>query len=151
MATYYERNKERILARRKQKYHSMSLEEKQCYIKRTTKYCLEHKEMMREARKNWMSKTPTYVAYHNAFRRAKQLGLPFNIHYTDIIVPEVCPVLGIKLDRKTRETSPSLDRIIPDLGYVKGNISVISMRANRLKQDATLEELKALVSYLESS
>jgi hypothetical protein len=47
--------------------------------------------------------------------------------------------------------SPSLDRIVPELGYVKGNVRVISDRANRIKRDATLEELRAIVKYVEET
>lgn len=43
--------------------------------------------------------------------------------------------------------SPSLDRIEPDLGYVAGNAIVISNRANRLKSDATIDELRAIASF----
>src|SRR5579872_4324273 len=83
--------------------------------------------------------------------RAKERHLPFNIKPSDIVVPEVCPLLGIKLrpgdaGRGNHHAgSPTLDRIIPDLGYVKGNIQVISFRANMLKSNASLEELELLV------
>jgi hypothetical protein len=46
--------------------------------------------------------------------------------------------------------SPSLDRIDPKKGYVKGNVAVISYKANRIKQDATPEELEAVASWLRS-
>lgn len=45
-------------------------------------------------------------------------------------------------------TTPSLDRIVPERGYVRGNVEVISWEANRLKNSATLEQLEALVDYL---
>ena len=32
---------------------------------------------------------------------------------------------------------PSIDRIIPSLGYVPGNVAVISLAANRIKSDCT--------------
>ncbi len=47
--------------------------------------------------------------------------------------------------------SPSLDRIDSTKGYTKGNIWVISNRANTLKNDATLSELKLLVERLENA
>lgn len=73
---------------------------------------------------------------------------------TDIVVPERCPILGINLvrgvgQRTYLDSSPSLDRIIPAKGYVRGNIAVISMRANRIKSDATLDELRSVVAFLE--
>jgi hypothetical protein len=90
--------------------------------------------------------------------RAKKKNIPFDIDVSDIVVPTHCPVLGIPIFvtmRENQETkrnlpnSPSLDRIQPKLGYVRGNVQVISWRANDLKKDATLEELKALVLHLQ--
>lgn len=45
------------------------------------------------------------------------------------------------------DNSPTLDKIEPALGYVPGNIIVISGRANRLKADATIDELRAIASF----
>lgn len=93
--------------------------------------------------------------YYNAKRRAKAKGLPFNLDREDIIIPTHCPVLGIPLmvnknpESKTGDGSPSLDRLIPELGYVKGNVVVMSHKANRMKSNATLDELKLLVKFLE--
>lgn len=89
----------------------------------------------------------------NAKGRAKKQGIPFAISKDDIKIPDVCPVLGIPLlwgvgQGRMSDSSPSLDKIIPELGYVPGNICVISWRANRLKNDATLAELEAVCSYL---
>ena len=73
---------------------------------------------------------------------------------TDIVVPEFCPVLGLRLkiseEGRWTDSSPSLDRFIPSLGYVKGNVRVISWRANRIKCDATVEEVRALLAYMEA-
>lgn len=83
--------------------------------------------------------------------RAKKKQLPFTIEQTDIQIPDVCPVLGIPLVMKAggrQNGTPTVDRIKPELGYVKNNVTVISWRANRLKNDATLEELQAVVNYM---
>lgn len=82
----------------------------------------------------------------NAKQRAKEQGVPFDITRDDIAIPDVCPVLGITLHRvratyRTRAAAPSIDRIRPELGYVRGNIRVISHRANLLRNRATAEEL----------
>jgi hypothetical protein len=45
------------------------------------------------------------------------------------------------------DASPELDRIVPSLGYVKGNVLVVSRRANRIKTDATVEELQQVASF----
>ena len=92
------------------------------------------------------------MMYNSARQRAKRDGVPCTITAKDIVIPKVCPVFGIELkagDRHSHENSPSLDRIIPALGYVPGNVRVISHLANMLKSKATLEQLRALIRYLE--
>lgn len=85
---------------------------------------------------------------------AKRQGLPFDLTVEDIFVPEHCPVLGIPLNRTpdvaAPDTAPSVDRLIPALGYVKGNISVISGRANRIKTDATVNEVERVAAWMRS-
>jgi hypothetical protein len=98
---------------------------------------------------------PAYRMFHGAKQRAKNKNLPFDIDqdYIKNIIPTHCPVLGIPLLNGSgtfHDNSLSLDKIIPCKGYVKGNVCVISDRANRLKRDATLDELKKLVYYLET-
>lgn len=100
-------------------------------------------------RKHGKSKTPQYTMFYDARKRAVKLGLPFNITPEDIAVPEICPVLGVPMDSSSRENAPSLDRRVPALGYVLGNIRVISFRANRIKSDASAEELRLVLRYVE--
>lgn len=82
-----------------------------------------------------------------------------NICEDDIVIPTECPVLGIKLNLKIPNRgdrgdnlrnydSPSLDKIIPSLGYAKGNIWVISYRANTIKNNCTFEEIQKLYEAL---
>lgn len=86
------------------------------------------------------------------YARTRSRDKPFDLQVSDLVLPDVCPVLGIKLDYlvlgRRKDSSPSLDRMIPDLGYVKGNVRVISWRANRLKSDAAIEELVAVAEYV---
>lgn len=87
-------------------------------------------------------------------QRALKSGIEFNIELDDIVVPEHCPMLGIKLEISTgspNNNSPSLDRIVPSKGYVKGNIVVISYRANRIKNDSTTEELERILEWMKSN
>lgn len=83
--------------------------------------------------------------------RAKRDGLPFLITHTDIVIPAYCPILKVELARSTTgkvtNASPSLDKIIPELGYVPGNVRVISAEANRLKDANTIATLEALLAY----
>lgn len=83
----------------------------------------------------------------NAKDRAKKYNLPFDLKPEDIILLDKCPYLDIPLNRiNTKTYSPNnttIDRIIPELGYVNGNIRMLSMLANTMKSNATLEELLA--------
>jgi hypothetical protein len=87
----------------------------------------------------------------NARNRARKAGVPFNITKDDIVIPSHCPVLGIPLfprvGRGGGDNSPSLDKIKPELGYVPGNIIVVSFKANRIKSDATIRELRDVASF----
>ena len=87
-----------------------------------------------------------------ARQRAKAKGLEINIGIEDIIVPEYCPLLNIKLEPGLNEAfnlnSPSLDRIDNSKGYIKGNVAVISLKANKLKSNLSLSELEFLAEHL---
>lgn len=81
-------------------------------------------------------------------RRAQKRGIEFSIDLSDIVIPEFCPILGVKLatgikQGRMNDLNPSLDRIDSSKGYVKGNVWVISWHANRLKHDASKETLIA--------
>lgn len=79
-----------------------------------------------------------------AKQRAKKLGLDFNLTINDIIIPDKCPLLEVPFvagERGNYEYTFSLDRIDPSKGYVKGNIWVITKKANTMKNNATKEEL----------
>lgn len=78
--------------------------------------------------------------YRSAKKRALAKGLEFNIELKDIHIPKKCPILKVPLICSTRY-SPSIDRIYPDKGYVKGNIAIISVLANSMKANATPQEL----------
>ena len=85
-------------------------------------------------------------------KRAKKKGLPFNLDLDDVIIPEKCPVLGVKLSHNRGQggpgwSSPTVDRVVPEKGYIKGNVRVISNRANFIKTNATADELMAVAKY----
>lgn len=80
-------------------------------------------------------------------------GVPYDISVDDLTpFPLTCPVLGIPINwmntGSTANDSPSIDRMIPELGYTKGNVRIISQKANRLKGNASLDELEALLAYM---
>ena len=90
------------------------------------------------------------LLYKNIKSRCKRIGREFSIELDDIIIPKKCPVFGFDLKREDRETwmcAPSVDRIDSSKGYIKGNVTVVSRRANILKRDATVEELEQLFNY----
>lgn len=111
----------------------------------------EHPEYNQKKLAEYRKKGPHRQMFWAAKVRAKRAGIPFNLTIEDIVVPAVCPVLGLEIrpfaGRGFDPQSPSLDRIIPALGYVRGNVRVISYRANELKKDATPEELLAVAKW----
>lgn len=82
--------------------------------------------------------------------RAEKLGIAFDISPEDVDIPDVCPVFGTPLvwTNKLGNDTPSLDRRVPANGYVKGNVAFISMRANRIKSDATVEDLEQILKWM---
>ena len=106
-----------------------------------------------EETKSWRRKYPLRSILSGIKSKCKRKNIEFSILENDFLpLPKYCPVLGIKLNwnnTKQSNNSPSIDRINPNLGYTKGNSMIISWRANDLKRNATLEELKALVFFLE--
>jgi hypothetical protein len=97
------------------------------------------------------AKNPTLYMWLKCRNRARAAGIPFTIKVSDIVIPTHCPLLGVALVRgkgQVSRYSPTLDKKIPKLGYVPGNVWVISHKANAMKQDASLEELELLVRNL---
>lgn len=70
-----------------------------------------------------------------------------------LILPEICPVLGLTLKYVQEKAGcsddrPSIDRINNAIGYIPGNVRVISWRANRIKNDGTAEEHEMIAQYM---
>ena len=94
--------------------------------------------------------------FRRAKARAKERGLSFDLDKSYVVIPEVCPVLGIKLEHFCghsggRPNSPALDRIDNTKGYIKGNVIVISHLANMMKSSATKEELLAFADWVQKA
>ena len=92
-----------------------------------------------------------YLVY-SAKARALAKGIPFSLTAADVVIPDRCPALGIPLvtgPGRRRPNTPSLDRLEPALGYVPGNVVVISDYANRVKNSATVADLRAIADWLE--
>ncbi len=121
-------------------------------------YRLAHLKEYAQYQRNSRRRSPRHHLVYQARSRAKRLRVAVDITVDDIEWLTHCPVLGVELsyyacrrEDGIRQNSATLDRRDNSLGYVKGNVFVLSHRANRLKSDASLPELKALVRYLESA
>lgn len=109
----------------------------------------DHRKVWARYTQDWREKNPARSKVTAFKTKSKKLGLPFNLDEGFFSsIPEFCPILGIRLDGKTRDSSWSVDRLIPDLGYTKENCVIISMKANRLKQDSSIEDLERLLEYM---
>ena len=104
--------------------------------------------------KDWTNANQARVLWLAAKKRAAIEGVAFNLTIEDIVIPTECPVLGIRLIRNQGrgggDTSPTLDRFVPADGYVLGNVEVISFLANRIKSNATFEQIKAVADWMAS-
>jgi len=87
----------------------------------------------------------------NAKARARLQGVPFDLTLDDIHIPDRCPVFGTPIKtargKVSCPNSPSLDRIVPELGYIRGNVVIVSFRANRAKSDLSIDELSRLAHF----
>jgi len=140
---YREENKEAIRESNK-KYHKKNPEARKEYYQKNkealAEYSRKYKEKNKEARKE-------SIMVIRSKKRAKRKNLSFNLttEYIKEIWPEdnKCPALGIDLKRGiiVQDCSPSLDRIIPELGYIKGNVQIVSNLANRIMSNATPDQV----------
>lgn len=122
----------------------------------------KNKDRKLEKNREWQRQNPirywAVIAARSAKLRAVSKSLPFSITVDDIVsaypTDGLCPVFRTAMTPANgyvhRQSSPSLDRIIPALGYVPNNIAVISVRANQTKNDATVEELTSLTKWLQN-
>ena len=104
------------------------------------------------------SKNPWYDRATTLIKYAKRKGIPvgfasiaeFALHLQQI-APKKCPVFNqpfVERGNGVSRWSPSVDKIIPKKGYVKGNIQVISFMANTMKQEATPKQLKQFAQWI---
>jgi len=123
----------------------------------TKKYISERKEHYKhlndEWRKNnpdyqkkWTKKCPESRLLRSARQRAKQKNMECTITQNDIHIPKLCPVFKVPFVKGT-EYAPSLDRIDNTKGYTPENIVVVSRKANVMKNNGSVQDLKMLVEY----
>jgi hypothetical protein len=136
LKNYRELNKEKL--KEKQKQHRENNKE-------------QLKEVDSERRRNYKELNPKSVMLYSAKQRAKKQNVPFDLTPNDFEIPDFCPILGIKLTVEkdvASDSSASLDKIIPQLGYVKGNVMVISKLANTMKNKATKDQLLIFAKWI---
>lgn len=128
---------------------------KECTSTERRKYYNERRKLRRQDpiyRKNEYDKGKKQRIYNRSRyllktikKRCEQNNIAFNLEEKDLIIPEYCPVLKVKLTVEDMNigdwNAPSVDRIDPTLGYIKGNIMIMSRKANTMKNNATKEEL----------
>lgn len=174
---YYIKNRDKILARnaefrrnnpelkkeRDRQDREKHLEKRKAHAK---EYHEKNKEVIKEAKRrdrinnpdkyqirymNRKKKNPLNLVLIGLKARAKKKGLECNIELADFELITHCPVLGFELDyfnEKQLYNSPSFDRIDPNKGYIKGNVRIISWRANNLKSNGTIEEFEQIIRYM---
>ena len=104
-----------------------------------------------EYKKRMIQNNLTHI---RARARAKNILCNIDIDYMMSIYPkdDRCPVLGFKFELGLDNPPPthSIERIIPKKGYVKGNVIVISKRANLIKSDASSDELEKVATFFKN-
>jgi len=106
-------------------------------------------------KKRRMNPDPKYRLWLSTYCSAKRRRLEHTICPSDIPTPVFCPLIGIRLDYrrtkgqgKVKHNAATVDRIDNTRGYIPGNIQVLSSRANRVKSDFTLPQLKRLAEAI---
>ena len=118
-------------------------------------YYQDNKEKMVKSQSARRQAFPVKALLINAKSRAKKRGIDFNIKAEDLEpFPTHCPVSKVKLiyvaKGKLQPNSASLDRFDNTKGYIKGNVCIISHRANMLKRDASVAEVEAILRYMKN-
>lgn len=144
--SYYERNKESVMARIRA-WQISNPDKRKATLKR---HYENNKSSLKIAQQKYRRDRPQKYLYSLAKRRAAKLGREFSIELADIIVPSECPLLNIPINSYSehQDFRPSVDRIDSSKGYVKGNVQVISFKANRLKNNSCGDELLCLAINL---
>ena len=150
---YYLKNREKRLAASGERQRALKEQKREYDAKRRKLKGDELREYDKARSKLHGARLRQMVG--RARKRAAAKGTPFSLTTNDISIPEFCPALGIKLDWHDRQgggdNSPSLDRLVPELGYVPGNVMVISSKANRIKTNATPKEVARVAEFMASS
>ena len=160
---YLETNREKINAKRREQY-ALKKDDPD-FKNEKNKYQQDYRNSLSEDVKNRRAlvdnlnnkkrrrKNPLSFLVNDARKRAKKNNLDFDLEVSDFELIEFCPILGIKLEvgSENIHSSYSLDRIDNTLGYTKNNVKLISRRANTIKGDSSISEIKSLIEYIKNS
>lgn len=120
-------------------------------LRSRTEWRNKNKKIWSGYTKTYRDKNPIRAKLMVIRAKCKKEKLPFDLTEEEILIPTVCPVLDIPLDGSTRDNQWSIDRINPSKGYTKANTRIISMRANRLKNDASILDVERILKYMKES
>ena len=112
----------------------------------------QNKVLYQSSRKIKFTNDPQHYLWYVARTRSRKNGIEFTITKEDIIIPEVCPILGMPLTKGDGylPNAMSLDRVDNNKGYIPGNVRVISRQANMLKSSLTIDILEKIIHYIKN-
>jgi len=150
---WYEANKDRVRQNRKRRANEIKEYQKNWFKKnpeyQKTRYHADPETHITYV-KEWQEKNPKKAMLSAAKTRAKRKGLDFDLSIDDFEIPSHCPIFGFELVKNEGHVgynSACLDRIDVTKGYIKGNVIVVSDKANRIKSDATIAEIEAVLEF----
>lgn len=133
-------------------YRDRNLEKKS---EASRKWYLNNKEKMKEwyKKRYYKRKLEDPIGYllNRVKIKATREKREFNLTREDIVIPAVCPILLIPIrlnDERMNKNSVSIDRVDNSKGYIKGNVKLISLRANAHKSDMSKEDIQRLYEYV---
>lgn len=149
---WYDKHKEEIAIKRKPlrkktnpSYYKTRVEKlgKEEINRQAKEYREKNPERVRENLRRNRRENPERNLLNRARIRAIEKNLEFNLELSDIVIPPLCPYLQVPIKKADGvfDYAPSIDRIDNTKGYIKGNIEVVSLKANQMKNRATVPEL----------
>ncbi len=137
-------------AKNRSKSNGHSAECRACVKAYNKQHVIENAEYYRQYRQKKRNLDLAWYLFLECRTRARRKGLTFNLDPADIVIPAVCPVFGFsfRVGRENRDFAASVDRIDSELGYVKGNVRVISYLANRMKSNASENQLRQFALWI---
>jgi hypothetical protein len=124
---------------------------KSCLKSKANMYYKNNQDKEKARKKKWTEENPLLNIWFRLKDRAIRKKLDFDLDVSDLTMPEVCPILGLSLEKGEKgkqANSPSVDRIDNTIGYIKGTIQIISDLANSMKRDATPEQLIMFADWI---